>query len=216
MAGSPTTRPSLLVRLRDARDGQAWAQFVDLYAPLVYGFARKHGLQDADAADVTQDVLRSVAGAVDRLDYDPDWAERPVVREAKGRLQRPRDELTTGPELRRPPRHRGFAERHAASTVRGREGATSARRSRTRAGVPNRRYQQRLLDCLAGHALPGRLGKCLVRRAPRRHNQRIRQRAFFSSSARPTRSPSPARGTARSCRRPSLPAAASARPSRRR
>ena len=49
MAEIPATRPSLLVRLRDARDEAAWRQFVDLYAPLVYGYARKQGLQDADA-----------------------------------------------------------------------------------------------------------------------------------------------------------------------
>jgi RNA polymerase sigma-70 factor (ECF subfamily) len=71
MADSPITRPSLLVRLRDARDELAWSQFVDIYAPLVYGFARKHGLQDADAADLTQEVLRSVAVAAKKLYYDP-------------------------------------------------------------------------------------------------------------------------------------------------
>src|SRR5437016_12581192 len=71
MDESPLTRPSLLVRLRDPRDWQAWGQFVDAYAPLVYGFARKHGLQDADAADLTQDVLRAVAGAIGKLNYDP-------------------------------------------------------------------------------------------------------------------------------------------------
>jgi RNA polymerase sigma-70 factor (ECF subfamily) len=71
MADPPITRPSLLVRIRDAADAEAWQQFVQLYAPLVYGFARKRGLQDADAADLTQEVLRSVASAAGRLDYDP-------------------------------------------------------------------------------------------------------------------------------------------------
>src|SRR5437867_2121686 len=71
MTESPATLPSLLVRLRDARDGQAWTQFVDLYAPLIYDFARKRRLQDADAADLTQDVLRAVAGAVGDFAYDP-------------------------------------------------------------------------------------------------------------------------------------------------
>ena len=71
MADAPITQPSLLVRIRDPRDGTSWSQFVDLYAPLVFRFGRKHGLQDADAADFTQDVLRSVAGAVGKLDYDP-------------------------------------------------------------------------------------------------------------------------------------------------
>jgi RNA polymerase sigma factor (sigma-70 family) len=71
MANFPPTRASLLVRLRDARDEEAWRQFVDLYAPLVYGYLRKQRLQDADAADLCQDVLGAVAGAVGRFDYDP-------------------------------------------------------------------------------------------------------------------------------------------------
>jgi RNA polymerase sigma-70 factor (ECF subfamily) len=71
MADSVLTRPSLLVRLRDARDRQAWSEFVALYAPLVYHFARKQGLQDADAADLTQEVLYAVARVAGRFDYDP-------------------------------------------------------------------------------------------------------------------------------------------------
>lgn len=68
---SPATRASLLVRLRDGGDAEAWRQFLRLYAPVVYGFARKRGLQDADAADLMQDVLRSVVAAAPRLEYDP-------------------------------------------------------------------------------------------------------------------------------------------------
>lgn len=71
MEEAPTTRASLLIRLRDGHDAEAWRDFVQLYAPVVYGFARKRGLQDADASDLMQEVLRSVAGAVNRLDYDP-------------------------------------------------------------------------------------------------------------------------------------------------
>src|SRR5262245_12947509 len=72
MTTPPLTRPSLLVRIRDAGDREAWRQFVDVYAPLVYKFARRRGLQDADAADLTQDVLQAVAGASKRLLYDPE------------------------------------------------------------------------------------------------------------------------------------------------
>src|SRR5947209_3674827 len=71
MAPIPPTRASLLVRLRDPLDEAAWAEFIDLYTPLVYGYARKQGLQDADAADLTQEVLGALAGAVGRLEYDP-------------------------------------------------------------------------------------------------------------------------------------------------
>src|SRR5919206_714447 len=71
MTAPPLTRASLLVRLRDPNDADAWKEFVRLYASVIYGFARKRGLQDADAADLMQEVLRSVASAVGRLDYDP-------------------------------------------------------------------------------------------------------------------------------------------------
>jgi RNA polymerase sigma-70 factor (ECF subfamily) len=67
---SPVTRMSLLVQIRDGANHAAWREFVALYGPVVYGFARKRGLQDADAADLMQDVLRSVSGAIGRLDYD--------------------------------------------------------------------------------------------------------------------------------------------------
>lgn len=67
---SPLTRASLLVQLRDGANHAAWQEFVKLYGPVVYGFARKRGLQDADAADLMQDVMRSVSAAIVRLDYD--------------------------------------------------------------------------------------------------------------------------------------------------
>jgi RNA polymerase sigma factor (sigma-70 family) len=67
---SPETRLSLLVQIRDGKNQLAWQEFVKLYGPVVYGFARKRGLQDADAADLMQDVLRSVSAAIGRLDYD--------------------------------------------------------------------------------------------------------------------------------------------------
>jgi RNA polymerase sigma-70 factor (ECF subfamily) len=71
MTAPPLTRASLLVRLRDPNDTDAWTDFVRLYASVIYGFARKRGLQDADAADLMQEVLRSVAGAVGEWQYDP-------------------------------------------------------------------------------------------------------------------------------------------------
>ena len=67
---SPLTRASLLVQIRDGSNNDAWQEFIKLYGPVVYGFARKRGLQDADAADLMQDVMRSVSSAIGRLDYD--------------------------------------------------------------------------------------------------------------------------------------------------
>jgi RNA polymerase sigma factor (sigma-70 family) len=71
MIESPPTRASLLIRLRDPQDQEAWRQFIEVYSALIYAFARKRGLQDADAADLMQEVLRSVSSAVGRLNYDP-------------------------------------------------------------------------------------------------------------------------------------------------
>ena len=71
MTDSPQTRLSLLVRLRDGLDERAWTEFVEVYAPLIHGFACKQGLQDADAADLMQEVFRAVARAIKRFEYDP-------------------------------------------------------------------------------------------------------------------------------------------------
>ena len=71
MPTAPITRPSLLVRIRDAGDAEAWRQFVELYAPVIHGFYRQRGLQDADAADLTQAVLQTVAVTAGQLRYDP-------------------------------------------------------------------------------------------------------------------------------------------------
>ncbi len=65
------TRLSLILRLRDHQDELAWSEFAEIYTPLVYGLARRLGLQDADATDLVQEVWRAVAGAVGRYDTDP-------------------------------------------------------------------------------------------------------------------------------------------------
>ena len=67
----PLTCSSLLVHLRDSGDAAAWRTFVDSYTPLVYRFARRRGLQDADALDVVQQVFAQVSQAIARFDYDP-------------------------------------------------------------------------------------------------------------------------------------------------
>lgn len=67
----PDTRRSLLVRLREPTDDVAWAEFIEIYDPLVYRLARRRGLQDADARDLCQEVLRTVARAIDRWDPNP-------------------------------------------------------------------------------------------------------------------------------------------------
>ena len=72
MVDSPQTRLSLLIRLRDPGDGSAWEEFLEIYTPLLRNLARRKGLQEADAADLTQDVFRAVARAIDRYEHDPE------------------------------------------------------------------------------------------------------------------------------------------------
>ena len=65
---TPTTRASLLLRLCDTEDHEAWVEFVTLYEPVIYRLLRQHGLQDADARDVMQELLLAVSRSIDRWD----------------------------------------------------------------------------------------------------------------------------------------------------
>lgn len=71
MTSTPLTRPSLLIRLRNHHDHGAWCEFVEIYVPLIHGFAMRRGWQDSDAADLAQDVLSRVASTIERFDYEP-------------------------------------------------------------------------------------------------------------------------------------------------
>jgi RNA polymerase sigma-70 factor (ECF subfamily) len=52
-----TTSPTLLNRLRQQNDPEAWERFVRLYTPLLLGWTRRQGFQEADAHDLVQEVL---------------------------------------------------------------------------------------------------------------------------------------------------------------
>jgi RNA polymerase sigma-70 factor (ECF subfamily) len=54
-----STDSSLVAGLK-SRDGGAWRRFVDLYAPWIFSWARRFGLTEVDAADVTQETLLAV------------------------------------------------------------------------------------------------------------------------------------------------------------
>jgi RNA polymerase sigma-70 factor (ECF subfamily) len=66
MNASPSTRYSLLLSLKDPRNHAAWVEFVAIYEPLVYGLARRKGLQDADARNLCQEVFQVVAKSARR------------------------------------------------------------------------------------------------------------------------------------------------------
>ncbi len=65
------TRITLLNRLKDWRDQSSWQEFFDIYWKLIYGVARKAGLTEAEAQDVVQETLFSVAKHIPTFKYDP-------------------------------------------------------------------------------------------------------------------------------------------------
>src|SRR6266702_4944768 len=65
------TRATLLQRLKDWQDQSSWQQFFDTYWKLIYGVGRKAGLTDAEAQDVVQDTLHSIAKHMPTFKYDP-------------------------------------------------------------------------------------------------------------------------------------------------
>lgn len=66
----PQTRQSLLVRLHK-HSGDAWSEFLEVYEQAIYEFSRRRGLQDADAWDVTQEVLAAVENKVGSWQPEP-------------------------------------------------------------------------------------------------------------------------------------------------
>jgi RNA polymerase sigma-70 factor (ECF subfamily) len=76
------TRLSLLVRLTRSgpSDERAWREFVDYYAPVIYRWCVRRGLQDTDAQDVTQQVLLKLATKLPAFTYDPSRSFRSWLR----------------------------------------------------------------------------------------------------------------------------------------
>jgi len=66
------TRQTLLIRLRDSADHASWAEFSEIYTPLIYGYCLKREIRHADASDIVQEVMRSVSLAMKRFQYDPE------------------------------------------------------------------------------------------------------------------------------------------------
>ena len=70
-AGLVATRRSLVDRLENWDDRKHWQEFFDTYWKLIYSAARKSGLTDAEAQEVVQETVITVAKKVGQLRYDP-------------------------------------------------------------------------------------------------------------------------------------------------
>lgn len=101
MTQFPETRESLIVQIKDPSNRDAWGKFVDLYRPVIHRIALARGLQDADAQDLTQQVLMAVAASIGRWEKSTEstrfrhWLRR-VTRNAilNAISRRPPDQAT--------------------------------------------------------------------------------------------------------------------------
>jgi len=65
-----TTRQTLLHRVRDPADREAWDEFFELYAPLLEGYARAHGLARDDVEEVRDQCLEVLARKLPGFEYE--------------------------------------------------------------------------------------------------------------------------------------------------
>ena len=65
-----TTSISLLARLRQPGDEQAWQRFVSLYTPLLYHWAKTTGLYGGEAEDLVQDVFAVLVAKLPQFEYN--------------------------------------------------------------------------------------------------------------------------------------------------
>ena len=96
----PDTRHSLIRRLVDRADASAWSEFCTVYEPVIYRFAKRFHLQDADAREVSQEVLLTVSRKVESFDTLANgrfrgWLSK-LARNAAVDLLRKRRERPTG------------------------------------------------------------------------------------------------------------------------
>ena len=66
-----STSPSLLLRIRNYEDHEAWDQFVDVYTPVIRAYCFQRRLQDNDTDDIVQDVMTSISKSIHSFNYDP-------------------------------------------------------------------------------------------------------------------------------------------------
>ncbi len=64
------TRSTLLVRLKDLDNQQAWQEFFDVYWTLLFNFARRAGLNESDAEEVVMDTVETVARKIEDFEYN--------------------------------------------------------------------------------------------------------------------------------------------------
>jgi RNA polymerase sigma-70 factor (ECF subfamily) len=75
-----TTPPSLLERIRNPCEGQAWERFVSLYTPYIFSLVRRAGVGREEASDIVQDVFLLLIKKMPDFEYDAQLSFRAWLR----------------------------------------------------------------------------------------------------------------------------------------
>ena len=101
-----TTRSTLLARLKNRGDAEAWSQFQKLYAPLLYRYARGRGLSREDSEDVRDQCVEVIARKIKTFQYDKEkggfknWLYRIAHRKVIDLLRKHRERVAATGEVR--------------------------------------------------------------------------------------------------------------------
>ncbi len=89
-----TTSATLLERLRQPGDAEAWTRFVQLYTPLLFRWAKRLTQRDEDAADLVQEIFLLLLQKLPEFEYQPGrsfrgWLHTVMVNKWRERQRRP-------------------------------------------------------------------------------------------------------------------------------
>ena len=104
-----TTRSSLLVRIKDPKDSEAWQEFYALYASLMYRYARSRGLPTQDSEEVRDQCLAVIVRKIGTFEYNRDkggfknWLWRVVDRKVVDLLRKRRERIADSRAVREVP-----------------------------------------------------------------------------------------------------------------
>jgi RNA polymerase sigma-70 factor, ECF subfamily len=87
-----TTPPSLLDRLRQSPEREAWEKFVDMYTPLLVHWTQRLRLPEHEAADLIQDIFTVLVEKLPVFRYDADksfraWLKTILLNRWRNRLR---------------------------------------------------------------------------------------------------------------------------------
>jgi RNA polymerase sigma-70 factor (ECF subfamily) len=65
------TRITLLLKMKNPEDSASWQDFYNTYRKLIYGYAMRYGLNEAEADEVLQETVIEVFKRIGEFNYDP-------------------------------------------------------------------------------------------------------------------------------------------------